>query len=232
MSQRDQSIEALRKAWQADTSRHAGGRDCPADEMIFDAAWGRLETGERRRIVAHLAHCGACAQSWRAAVELQRARPDVTETADWKRPARRQPLNWALAAAAAIAAAIGIVWMLPQIDPGIPPLGDPSALRGDERHAFQLLTPDQASLSADALVLSWESVEGARTYRVRVSDADLETIHAASVETTEVTVPTEALGDIGDGDILYWYVTAELEGGTELRSETGTVVVERTSGKE
>lgn len=230
MSKREKSIEALKKAWQAGTDRHAGGRECPSDETIFDAVQGSLETRERHRIIAHLSQCGACAQSWRAAVELQRARPDVTEAAEWKRPAHRRPVNWALATAAGIAATIGVVWMVPQIDPGVPPPGDTSVLRGDEQPGFRLLTPNETTLPADALVLSWEPIDDAKAYRVRVTDANLETIHADSVETTEVAVPAAALGDVGDGETLYWQVIAELEGGTELRSRTGTVVVERNNG--
>ncbi|MEX2499803.1 MAG: hypothetical protein WD397_13120 [Wenzhouxiangellaceae bacterium] len=230
MSKPEHSIETLRNAWQAATDRHAGGRDCPSDETLFDVAQGRLDAEERQRIIAHTAVCGACAQSWRAAVELQRARPDISDATDRKRPAHRQPASWMLAAAAALAAALGIVWMLPHIDPGVLDPGTPSVLRGDEQSGFTLDGPDSIRLPAERISLSWQAVEGAAQYHIRVSDATLNTLHAGSASASRFDFPADALRQIADGERLYWFVIAELEDGTRLRSETGTMIVKREPG--
>jgi len=232
MSKREHSIETLRNAWRAATDRQAGGRDCPSDETIFDVAQGRLDAEQRQHIIAHTAVCGACAQSWRAAVELQRARRDVSDATNRKSPVHRQPVGWALAAAAALAAVLGIVWMLPHIDPGILDPGSPSVLRGDEQSGFTLDGPDSIRLPGERIVLSWQTVEGAGQYFVRILDVDMTTLHTASVDAPRFDFPTDSLERISDGERLYWFVIAELEDGTRLRSETGTMIVKRGTGAE
>lgn len=228
----DHSIEQLQEAWRASTGRHAGGGECPSDETLFNAVEGRVDAESLQRIVGHTARCGACAQSWRAAVEIQRARPDVAGLARQQSPPHRQPVNWALAAAAAVAATVGVVWMLPQFDPGAPPPGDGSVLRGDRQSDFRVEAADQIRLPDEALVLSWEAISDATTYRVRIADSNLHMIHAAHVDEPEFRLPADALTELDAGETLYWSVTAELQDGSQLHSETGSTLVERTGENE
>ena len=82
------NTDDLKHTWQADTDRALQGRDCPDNERIFDAVAGTLPVRERRKLIAHTSVCGACAQAWRVALELQRAMPADTSSNVRQLPAR------------------------------------------------------------------------------------------------------------------------------------------------
>lgn len=220
--------ELLQQAWLADTQRHADGRHCPSDETIYEAATGTANTAQRRRVVEHIAICGACAQSWRLAAELERAQPNVTRAEHRFRRAR-QPVNLALAAAAAIFAAVGIVWLLPQFDPGTPPPGNSTVLRGAEEEMFTLEGPDVFQ-PGDGIALSWQALEGAEEYHLNVFSEQLETLFTQTVETARLVLPGDALDAAADGDTVYWFVQADMRDGSRRRSETATAIVRRATG--
>jgi hypothetical protein len=220
--------DLLHRAWRADTRRHEDGRHCPSDEAIFEAATGGADADQRRRVIEHIALCGACAQSWRLAAELEHARPGVAR-AEHRFGHNRRPGNLALAAAATVVAAIGIVWLLPQFDPGTPPPGNGSVLRGVEEDRFNLAGPD-VFRPGDGIVLSWRALEGAKEYRVSIFDEHLETLFAQTVTTARLALPGDALDAAADGDTVYWFVQAEMADGSRHRSETATAILRRDDG--
>lgn len=219
--------ELLQKAWRVDTARSRGGRDCPGDEAIYEAVAGSIPPPERRRIIEHTAECGACAQSWRLATELRRARPDVVAAEHRSRRDFHRPVTWTLAAAACVFAAVGVFWLLPHFDPGTPPPGDGSVLRGGQEQEFALEGPDEFRLSDESIVLSWEAVEGAREYRLRIVGEDLENLHVQRLDSTRIALPPAALSQTDDGETVYWFVQAELENGTQRRSKTASAIIRR-----
>jgi len=219
------SNESLEQAWRADYEPYADGQECPSDAEIFEAVTQGVDIEHRRSIVEHTAICGACAQSWRIAAEIERARPGIIQADDQFQARWRRPVPWAVAAAAVSIMAIGVVWMLPQIDPGTPPPGDVSVLRGNDVEGFGINAPDEVTISGEPPVLSWQAVDNAREYHVRIVDDELNPVYAATVETNRLKLPTEALYDSDDGQTIYWYVLAMLTDGAQRRSETKTIVV-------
>jgi len=224
------NTDDLKHTWQADTDRALQGRDCPDNERIFDAVAGTLPVSERRKLIAHTSVCGACAQAWRVALELQRAMPADTSSNVRQLPARarfptRAP-TWALAAAAAVTLALGVAWLLPLLDGpfggGMP---DQPVLRGVEDQAIELLIPDRTEINREALVLSWRSAEEVIQYRVRISDAELNVLYASATSQTRLRIPPEVLASVDTGAELFWQVTAELPDGETARSPTGTIIV-------
>jgi hypothetical protein len=221
-------MKSLERAWRTDVTPHDDGRHCPGDEAIHDAVTGTASIEQRRRIVDHTAVCGACSQSWRLALELERAQPGVTVMEARPRQAPQRAVNWIMAAAAAIVAAIGIVWLLPQFDPGIPPPSGSSVLRGNEQRTFELQGPKEFRLDEASLTLSWEPVEGAREYRVRIVNEALVGLHAETVDEARLTLSSKVLEQTVDGQTIFWFVQAEMSDGSVLRSETASAIVRRS----
>jgi len=217
-------LEILRAHWREGRERVDEGRHCPDETELFDAAAGGLNPGRRREIIAHTTRCGACAESWRVAAELQRVRPDI-RTLPRRGVARFAPV-WGLAAAAALTLTLGLTWLLPS---GAPQLEAPlpgDVMRGDEDFGIRALTADQARLPRQALTLDWAPVDGAREYRVIVRDAELNRVIAERVESPPLSVPPEALDDLPPDATLYWFVEAVMDSEERVRSETRTVIVE------
>ncbi len=212
----------LQQAWQNLTEPTTAG-ECPDDSRLFDAASGRLASNQVREVVLHTAHCGQCAQSWRVALELQRARGNVG-----RKPFRLRPVPVAWAAAAAIMLGLGVISMLPQFDPGTPAPGDRSIVRGIGVQTVDLLVPERAVLLADGFHLRWSEVPVASEYRVRVMDANLVEVFSGTTLETGIVLSRHDLEHLSDGDELYWYVIARLDDGSELRSVTRTAILARS----
>jgi len=92
----DAQLDRMRQAFAGDT---APGADCPPADRIWEAVNGELEPVDAAAVVDHVAACGACAEAWRIARELE------TEGAAPRPipfPAKRHvPGVWPLLAAAA-----------------------------------------------------------------------------------------------------------------------------------
>jgi len=104
----DAELDRMRQAFAGDT---AAGTDCPPAIRIWDAVNGQLKPSDAAAVVDHVSSCGACAEAWRIAREI-----DVEEAGDRPVipfPARRQTsVVWGLlAAAATLVLAIG-AWPL------------------------------------------------------------------------------------------------------------------------
>lgn len=218
-------IEILRAHWREDRERVDEGRHCPDEAELFDAAANGLDADRRREIIAHTTRCGACAESWRVAAELQRARPNV-RTLPRSSAARFAPV-WGLAAAAALTLVIGISWLMPSGAPYLdgPPSGD--VMRGDNAFGVRAITEDQARMPRQSLSLNWAPVDEAREYLVVVRDAEMNEVFADRVESPPLRIASEQLGGLEPGATLYWYVEAIPESGDRdrPRSETRTVIL-------
>lgn len=219
MNKENEDIGQLQEAWLASTRRSADG-GCPDADRLFDAVSGALPPDQVSEVVMHTVRCGACAQSWRVAMELQRARSDVARPSFSPRP-----LSVVWAAAAALMLVVGVVWMLPLIDPGPPGPGDQSIMRGNDQGAIGLLVADRSAVPLDQFRLRWEAVDSASEYRIRVSDAGLTPVYSGTTQEAEIVVPETHFETLSDGDELFWFVVARLDDGSELRSATGTVIL-------
>jgi len=217
----------LRNAWNEDTHRDQEGRNCPDPERLYDAATGQLAADESRALIAHTIECGACAQSWRVALELDRA-GRTGDGANNVRPLPRRPLlpPWALAAAEALSLAIGLAYLLPHLDQPIPPPGQNPVWRGAESTPIEPLIPERARLSADGFRLSWQAHPASPEYELTLTGANLEQVYSIRTEMTEITVPKDILGALDPGSELLWQVSAKLDDGATLRSATRTVILD------
>lgn len=216
-------LEILRAHWREGRERVDEGRHCPEEAELFDAASGGLDAERRREIIAHTTRCGACAESWRVAAELQRARPDI-RTLPRRGVARFAPV-WGLAAAAALTLALGLTWLLPSNAPhlGAPLPGD--VMRGDNAFGVRAITEDQTRMPRQSLTLNWAPAENAREYLVVVRDAEMNEVFADRVESPPLRIPPEKLGELESETMLYWYVEAIAESGERPRSETRMVIL-------
>lgn len=107
MTTLDAELDRMRQAFAGDT---AAGVDCPPSLRIWEAVNGQLEPADAAAVVDHVSSCGACAEAWRIARELE-----VEEAGGPVIPfpaRRRTSFVWGLlAAAATLVLAIG-AWPL------------------------------------------------------------------------------------------------------------------------
>jgi hypothetical protein len=109
----DAELDRMRRAFADDTT---SGTDCPPAARVWEAANGQLEPGDAAAVVDHVATCGACAEAWRIARELETEEagagpipfPDKRRTSAVSAVSAVWPL---LAAAATLVLAIG-AWPL------------------------------------------------------------------------------------------------------------------------
>jgi len=207
--------EALQAAWAADSELDG---PCPPSEQIFDAVAGRLDPADTRSLILHTTNCGACAQSWRLALEIERARSSVSRPSFGRKVL---PALWA--AAAALSLAVGVYWMLPQIERPVAPPQGPSLMRGVDHAGPALMIPDGASLPIDEFRLRWTALDQARDYRVEAGDAELNAVYLGTTLTTEQVIPPARLAE---GQLIYWRVTARLADGSERASPTRSLIVD------
>lgn len=226
-------IERIKTAWRADTRVYRNGEACPDSERIFDAAGARGSARQRREVIAHTARCGACAESWRAAVAMHNEMPDpkpsARETGAESTTRRRYglPAAWGVAAAAVLALAVGIVSLRPDFDSGVPAPAGSGTLRGVADLPLTLNVADGARLPAEDFRLSWQPLEeGVLVYQLEVTDSELNLVYATETRKAELEVPTDRLDGLEAGSELHWYVVAVLDDGRETRSATRTVIID------
>jgi hypothetical protein len=103
----DAELDRMRRTFADDTT---SGTDCPPAVRIWEAANGQLDPGDAAVVVDHVASCGACAEAWRIARELEaeEAGAGLIPFPNKRRMSAVWPL---LAAAATLVLAIG-AWPL------------------------------------------------------------------------------------------------------------------------
>jgi hypothetical protein len=104
----DAELDRMRQAFAGDT---AAGVDCPPAIRIWEAVNGELAPADAAAVVDHVSSCGACAEAWRIAQELEVEQAGGAPVIPF--PARRRTsVVWGLlAAAATLVLAIG-AWPL------------------------------------------------------------------------------------------------------------------------
>lgn len=206
----------LEQAYATLAHRARPSEDCPAPELLWDAARGALPASRTREVGTHVVTCPACVEAWRLARQLLEAGAAEEDSPRRMPSASRRPLLAALAAAAVVAAAALGFWSLrAERTVTAPPAYRAPMAPGIE----SALAPDTRLLRADA-VLRWTGPAGAR-YDVEVATEDLTILaSAAGLDATEWRVPAEALAALPPGTRIAWQVHASLPGGGTLRSRT------------
>ena len=98
MTTLDAELDRMRQAFAGDT---AAGVDCPPSIRIWEAVNGQLEPSGAAAVVDHVSSCGACAEAWRIARELEVEEAGGRTVIPFPGK-RRASAVWPLLAAAAI----------------------------------------------------------------------------------------------------------------------------------
>ncbi len=207
----------LRRAFQERPAGDVPLGGCPSAELLEAAAQDRCPQDEFTRILDHTVACAACATAWRIA---RRFRDEETASAA---PARRAPVPaWALAAAAVLVIAIGVIWVPQLLGPSPSPV-----YRSNDVPAIQNEIEDGSVLPRSRVLLRWSSNLEDAVYSVRVSDLDLKTLASADhLEETEFLVPQESLINLASGDVVLWRIEAFHPDGSQASSPVYSIRLE------
>ena len=201
--------EWLRAAFQARRAAATPKESCPAPSDLWSAARGELAVETRRTLVDHTSVCGACAESWRLAMEVSR------DLSPGQRPWQRSFAPLAAAAALVLALAGGI-WLMQRPGPVEPP-----AFRGGEAFAIRSLVREDEALPRRAFRLRWSpGPEGSR-YDVRVTTESLQVLAGGQrLAEPSFLVPESALAPLPKDSRILWRVEASLPDGERVASPT------------
>lgn len=221
---------------------------CPPPEAYLEAEAGALSPEERRALDEHADRCPACAAErdlarlFDAAPEEAgvrpedldfvvsrleeaspiRSRPNVVafpgprrEQAPPASPARssRSFLRFAAAALLVIGAGLGYR-ALQAPDPALPPLELGDVMRGSEVEAVAPVG-DVAEIPAE---LRWVVVEGATSYRVRITAVDGSVLWESTVPAPPAVLPAEVVSRLHRAVLYTWTVEALGPDGVRLAS--------------
>lgn len=216
--------DQLRAAFvDADAQRQDGGEH-PAAEAFWGAAARELPAAVCEALLDHVATCAVCAESWRLALEIQRARGVTAMSTPHRGRGRARVLRrWLPGAALAGAAAVAIfLTVMPRHDTANPP-----AYREDELPALVALVPDGARLPREAFTLRWSAGPAGARYALEVTTSTLAAFHAErDLDEPRATVPAAWFGGVPSGTKFFWRVEAHDAHGTVARSATYTAFVE------
>lgn len=211
MIEQDPELERLRRAFasRGETPSTA----CPPAERLWSAVHGELPPEEVRPLVAHLIDCGACAEAWRLAREVNVAVPAASAGVSAPPPQGRWAWWGALAAGTAAAALASV--LLQQRPVPAPEFRDgPSA-------EMRSLLPEDRPLPRSRCLLRWSPGPENASYAVQVATERLEPIaEARGLSATEYLVPPHKLASVPGGTKLLWRVEAVTPDGTRLSSAT------------
>jgi len=93
MSEIDLELDRLRRAF-ASLEGRAPGPGCPEPERLWSAARGELPAEVVRPLVRHLVECGACAEAWRLAREVEPRPAQPSAVVARPAPARLSWIGW------------------------------------------------------------------------------------------------------------------------------------------
>ncbi len=212
----------LREAFAAlaDGESPPGEREFEPAE-VWAASAGKLDAARTRELLDLAVRDAECAEAWRLALELRRARESRGAGGS---VGRRSPAGRWLAAAAAAAAVLLAALMLP----GLLERRGPEApvFREGERLAIESLLPAEP-LPRDTLDLAWSAGPAGTVYDVEVVTGDLDVLHVARGLTgTTHRVPAAALASVEPGGVVLWRVRAILPDGSRVESPVFRAVVE------
>jgi hypothetical protein len=214
--------EELRRAFTAPGGRAPRPEECPEPETLWAAVHGELPPAEARDVVDHTATCGACAEDWRLAVEVDRDDEDNEVIPDFDNKKFKPPLphphprRWARFAPLTAAAAAAIVLLF--FFPPRPPHDDKPNLRGPQRVESEL--EDGQVLKREECILRWREIPGAK-YDVKINALTGSLLDSArGLTAARYQVPKPKLDGLPSGTHLEWSVTARPPGEALRRSET------------
>lgn len=200
------SLEELRAAFAEPGDAHDPA-SCPAAAEIWDGVHGALPSGRLREVVDHLAECRACAESWRIALQFERAgeaaereddeAPEARRAAaapGWARWPQRRRLYGGAAAAAAVA--LAAVLVTHQLGDGAARTG--STLRGGgvavDPRAPHWVTPSGSVLPRRNGQLRWAGPPGTLyDLKVETGEAEARVTVAAAHGLSASSYPLPAL---------------------------------------
>lgn len=215
---KDDDLSGLRAAFTTPDPTSQSLAGCPEPDRIWEAVRGELPPEEIRDIVDHVAVCASCAEDWRIAVEFEKESARRENTAVVRPfPARRfQP--WIAAAAAAVVLTVGGVYVR-QITRPVP-----AEYRGEETEIRSLAGEARPR---QGFLLSWTPVEGAESYDLLVTTAELATVaDPKGLTAAQYHVPASVLADLPAGAQLHWRVTAVFPDGGRRQSPTFTTALQ------
>lgn len=209
---KDDDLSGLRAAFATPDPAAWTTGGCPEPDRIWQAVRGELPPEEARDVVDHVALCASCAEDWRIAVELEKESAAVVRPF----PARRFQ-TWITAVAAALVLTVGGIYVRETMKPV------PAEYRGEETEIRSLAGE---TLSRQAFLLHWTPVEGAESYDLLVTTAELATVADPKGLTAALyQVPASALADLPAGAQLHWRVTAVFPDGGRKQSPTFTTAL-------
>jgi hypothetical protein len=180
--------------------------------------WQEGPSGERERIVGHLAVCDECGSLYGEVIDSQplpaaapAARPDLTARAYrfYRRPRAGLRSLWAAPSFAIAGLAALLVVAL-----GVVLLRAPRPLDGIRGTSLQPLSPIGA---VDPPVeFRWESPVGAARYRVEVEDSERRMLFVLFSEREAVALPPERQKSLTPGEEYWWEVVALGQDGEEV----------------
>ena len=214
----------LRTAFAAPVSGEAAPEPeaCPPSDTIWLAVRGELSPDDLRGVLDHVAACPACAEDWRIAMAFEEESRAAATAAPVRVRTTASTSTWAAKYRAwAVAATLLLAVVGFQLRNRGPET--PAGYRSGQSQAVEMLVPDGAAVSRRSCALSWKATPEAASYRLRVTDAALNTLFEAdAVAATAYTVPESELAGLAPGTKLYWTVTPVSRDGAEMQSQTAT----------
>jgi hypothetical protein len=198
--------DQLRAAYQPTRQR---GPDCPSPEALLAAARGEGPEAERIRVLNHALSCAGC-------------RPELALLSAVAEPARRsvsltdrlRRSAIPIALAASVVLAVGIVSFVRR--------NETETVRGGTSDVVLASPTNGHRVGNEVVTFVWRPVVGALRYTLEVSAADGSIIHTAQTTDTVSVGPAPRLAP---GE-QRWWVRAQMDDGSERRSETRVLRVE------
>jgi hypothetical protein len=214
MSGLPNDFDTLRRAFAARSQSPAVLTQCPASELLFEAASGALERSQQLKIVDHVSQCSECTMAWRLAMELG-ARPTA--------PAVRAGASWmprfALAASVIVSVGLAAYFLIPVKEE------EPSY-----RQAVHPLAPTSLTagkLARDRFLLRWSPGPPGSSYTLRLSTIELVPLFLEqNITTAEFLVPASVLANVESDQQLLWQVQIRLPDGQRVASDTYVVTLD------
>ncbi|MFQ5524641.1 MAG: hypothetical protein ACE5GX_00135 [Thermoanaerobaculia bacterium] len=210
MTVTSEEVERMREAFMQFGAQDIPSQDCPPAGEIMDAVRDELDPSALRRVLGHVASCGACTEAWRLAEEVEKSEP-----AD-ARASRSVSLGWQKAASVLAAAALVVVIGLVIGQP----LQGPEPVTRSAGVAGVKLEIGSEPLPRDKCLLRWTAYEDAR-YEVIVSTEDLDAVSkAVDLDRPEYLVPAELLPADRSIERLLAYIEVQRPGEGTIASGT------------
>ena len=197
--------------------------DCPPPATVAALVDGTLTAPQREALTAHVADCDRCVAEVAALVRLQRESVPAVPGALRLRASRPPRSQWRVAAAIAamICVSVGGWWLrsTPDEPAALPVSGADDVVRAPDATAHLPLINQpapQGRLLQNAVIFSWQRVQGALTYRVRVMRDDGQLLTEAETDATVFRVEDAAA--LPASVPLYVTVTAMLPDGRTVRA--------------